>query len=563
MEWLKNGQKISIEGSSSKYQIEKSGTTVTMIIKNVNVQDIAEYTCVAENVRTRTELELSAEKEEEVIVDNSSPAEQVCRKGQDMTFSVNLKSNQLQKPTVQWIFNGQQIKTSERIVTSVTRTQISMSIKQVESLDCGAYTVKISNKSSEVSINFTLCIKDTPSAPRGPASVQSKGSDSIELRWNVPESDGGAQITEYLVERREVTKKSWKQVGSTSGSTCWIEIKGLKRDTSYNFRVIARNSVGCSQAFIFEETYTAEGKAANGESVKMSKSSTNLVQSASQSAIQKKVVELPGRVQGLSVMDVTSRSVTLQWTPPSNTGGVELTSYLIERRLHSKDFHKSESWERVATVGNTVTLFTVENLKEKAEYEFRVAAENELGAGQFTSTDKIGLKTHARPPSAPTAPLEISATTPHSITVEWGAPESDGGAPLEGYKVAVRDAKRQMWMEVGRVSAEVQKLKVQDLSEGNEYFIRIFAKNEVGFSEPLENDEPFKVVRPADYKEEEEDKDAKADETPSLSFTTETLSSWMREANMDANIQSYTKSSVLRRDEYFFRLWYYANKLFK
>jgi len=36
----------------------------------------------------------------------------------------------------------------------------------------------------------------------------------------------------------------------------------------------------------------------------------------------------------------------------------------------------------------------------------------------------------------------------------------------------------------------------------------------------------------------------------------------MRDANMDANIQSYTKSSVLRRDEYFFRIWYYANKLF-
>jgi hypothetical protein len=81
--------------------------------------------------------------------------------------------------------------------------------------------------------------------------------------------------------------------------------------------------------------------------------------------------------------------------------------------------------------------------------------------------------------------------------VEWGAPESDGGAPLEGYKIAVRDARRQMWMEVGRVNAGVQRLRVQDLAEGHEYHIRIFAKNEVGFSEPLENDEPFKVVRPA------------------------------------------------------------------
>ena len=68
------------------------------------------------------------------------------------------------------------------------------------------------------------------------------------------------------------------------------------------------------------------------------------------------------------------------------------------------------------------------------------------------------------PPSAPTAPLEVTSLGPQTIMVEWGAPESDGGAPLEGYKIAVRDARRQMWMEVGRVTAEVQKLKVQDLS---------------------------------------------------------------------------------------------------
>ena len=67
-----------------------------------------------------------------------------------------------------------------------------------------------------------------------------------------------------------------------------------------------------------------------------------------------------------------------------------------------------------------------------------------------------------------------------------------------------------------------------------------------------------------DYNEEEAEEERKHDETPSLSFsTTETLSSWMREANVDADIQSYTKSTVLRRDEYFFRIWYYASKLFE
>lgn len=56
----------------------------------------------------------------------------------------------------------------------------------------------------------------------------------------------------------------------------------------------------------------------------------------------------------------------------------------------------------------------------------------------------------------------------------------------------------------------------------------------------------------------------KADTTaPTLSFSTETTTSWMKEAGMDADIRSYARGSLLRRDEYFFRIWYYARQLFK
>jgi hypothetical protein len=44
-------------------------------------------------------------------------------------------------------------------------------------------------------------------------------------------------------------------VGTSSLTT--IEIRGLKKDSSYNFRVIAKNLVGCSEPFIIEETFTA------------------------------------------------------------------------------------------------------------------------------------------------------------------------------------------------------------------------------------------------------------------------------------------------------------------
>lgn len=37
----------------------------------------------------------------------------------------------------------------------------------------------------------------------------------------------------------------------------------------------------------------------------------------------------------------------------------------------------------------------------------------------------------------------------------------------------------------------------------------------------------------------------------------------MREHNMDADISSYARAKLLRKDEYFFRVWYYAKNLFR
>lgn len=97
-------------------------------------------------------------------------------------------------------------------------------------------------------------------------------------------------------------------------------------------------------------------------------------------------------------------------------------------------------------------------------------------------------------PSPPTGPLELRQIGPNTSIFEWGIPESDGGAPLEGYNIAIRDLKRTMWIEVGRVGPETQRFHIRDLQEDHEYLIRIFARNEIGLSEPLESDEPYKIL---------------------------------------------------------------------
>ena len=224
---------------------------------------------------------------------------------------------------------------------------------------------------------------------------------------------------------------------------------------------------------------------------------------------------------------------------------------------------KGARWTKIVTLDATTLQYCIENLKE-SEFIFRIFAENNMGLSLPTNSEPVTLMTHANVPSPPTAPLEIRQIAANTVVIAWGRPESDGGAPLEGYKIAIRDAKKTMWMEVGKVNAETQKLNIRDLQENHMYLIRIFARNEVGHSDPLESDEPVKIIPASELAVVEPVAEAtEKGETASMSFSTENTSSWLREHNMDADIHSYARARLLRQDEYFFRIWHYAKKLFE
>lgn len=359
VKWFKDGAEVT---ASDKFETKVEKDSHKLKIRKASVLEVGEYTCQAENVTSKTEVEVKSSEEKVEMDETTYSKDQVGIKGQDITFKVNFKQELGSKPKASWSFNGKEITQSERIHITTTRKMVSMTIKQVEQVDCGSYTVKISNSVSEIASDFNLMIKDKPSAPRGPASVEWKDTTMV-LTWNASESDGGDPIIGYVVERREVGKKTWKQVATANNTS--LEIKGLKKNSSFNFRISAKNNVGNSQPLILEETVTTKAE------------------------VKKEAKGLPGSPT-VQVTAITSKSVTLNWSPPINTGGVELTGYIIEKRLSTT--HK---WEKAATVDPSVTQFTIENLKEKCEYYFRVSAENEVGAGEPASSEKVALRTSA------------------------------------------------------------------------------------------------------------------------------------------------------------------------
>lgn len=98
----------------------------------------------------------------------------------------------------------------------------------------------------------------------------------------------------------------------------------------------------------------------------------------------------PSCPTNLQVPEFTSRSASLSWGPPVSNGGADITGYIIEKRLAG-----SPKWEKVITLEPNVFQHTIENLKEKNEFVFRVFAENAIGMSTPANTQVIALKRHA------------------------------------------------------------------------------------------------------------------------------------------------------------------------
>lgn len=94
------------------------------------------------------------------------------------------------------------------------------------------------------------------------------------------------------------------------------------------------------------------------------------------------LLDKPGPTGQPQIIDSTSSSVVLKWTPPENDGGSKIDGYLVEYRAES-----AFQWQTATSPElTTKTTFEVKHLLEGTPYEFRVAAHNEAGMGPYTQT---------------------------------------------------------------------------------------------------------------------------------------------------------------------------------
>ena len=249
---------------------------------------------------------------------------------------------------------------------------------------------------------------------------------SARLEWFPPSQTYGMKIRGYEV--LEMVADRGIKAGSTSGagSTSHL-LTGLKTGKEHAYAVKALFPIGASpESDVVEFTLTRDSGGA--------------------------AAKPPGKPIGLAAEAASATAVNLTWAEPASDGGSPVTGYKVEAKRSGERSYGVV----VADTGSARRAYSHADASPGTEYEYRVYAINPAGTGPASETSKAttekagtgaaeppggGAKAAdgagAEPPSPP-RDLRAERTARETALLTWGAPSSDGGSPVTGYKVEAR-----------------------------------------------------------------------------------------------------------------------------
>lgn len=173
-------------------------------------------------------------------------------------------------------------------------------------------------------------------------------------------------------------------------------------------------------------------------------------------------------------------SLTIEWKPPVDDGGVEITKYIVEKCEPQKGV-----WIKVVEVNREILTCSIQKLQQNSQYIFRVIAENAIGQSEPLESEIVVIKKEIVVPSPPLGPVEFTGMTDTSFTLSWHPSENDGGGEIIEYIVEIKETKKTEWTLYGNTNGNVTHIHIEKVIKDCSYDFRIYARNEVGKSLPL------------------------------------------------------------------------------
>ncbi|XP_011159691.1 obscurin isoform X3 [Solenopsis invicta] len=150
------------------------------------------------------------------------------------------------KPLIQWFKNETVIQENNRIkVTEDSDGRSILSFNPTKEHDIGIYKVVARNPIGQTIVRTRMLQATVSCGPDSPEASDVSDTEVL-LRWKQPKYDGNSPVLCYNLQYKEGDSIAWIDVASNIDHEFYL-VRDLKPDTSYNFRLAARNRIGWSE----------------------------------------------------------------------------------------------------------------------------------------------------------------------------------------------------------------------------------------------------------------------------------------------------------------------------
>ncbi len=185
--------------------------------------------------------------------------------------------------------------------------------------------------------------------------------------WTAP-ANNGSNIIDYSIEYRAVGG-IWQSYSHKPSTETTAGLLGLSPDTQYEFRVSAQSSSGSGTASPIA-SYTTPAKQPTAPAI------TNVPSGSISGSASLVTPGVPGAIS----FAPADQSVSGSWIA-GLSGSCQITDYRIEYKLTSES---SNSWSQYNDGVKSTDKVNITSLKNNTSYDFRVAAINCKGVGEYS-----------------------------------------------------------------------------------------------------------------------------------------------------------------------------------
>ncbi|TRY89362.1 hypothetical protein DNTS_015301 [Danionella cerebrum] len=523
--WYKDGQKLTSEDGVI---ITKDGCTHKLTIQSCKDSDAGLYQFEVNDCKTEARVRVGdlPEFDLDALKKFSTPV--IVKAGQSASFKMSFPPQAAME--IKWFKKGSELHDGGSVKVLKESNHSRLQIKDCLRTDTGEIKIQLKNDFGSIEALSSLIVLDKPGPPQGPVEVNDSTS-ALELKWNPPKDDGGSPVTNYLIEQQQVGQGTWNKVGDILANNLNFRDRTVTLGKRYIYRIYAENLEGISEALetnkIMAGSLKFPGPPAPPKVVSAFKNCINLTWTAPEKDGGSKIlgyllekrkkdtnqwVSLNAEPEVSEGSEYEFRLIAVNIFGPGEPSAPSETvcaknpnmkprfkdpeDFIVVRSGNSirikvnyeaspppditwlKNGEPVSPWNKIIHEDGACTLI-IPNSKYSDNGVYTIVAKNSSGQASFDI--EVRVTDEPKPPG----PVELEQVVYGKVIIRWvPSPDHDRDDRLY-YMVEEQNSNYRIWRTIAdRLLCTTYTTSIQP---GREYHFRVYAKNDMGLSDPSDS----------------------------------------------------------------------------